>query len=111
MKTGTISTVVMAVYLAALAIGCWWATSSARQRPASDDSFARSQKWGAESDALDLILRERQEPSDLITCYWRASRFECPLHTVGQPTRWAACRPRREGEHRDDGGRCAWIAR
>lgn len=67
------------------------------------------QKWGAEADALDLILRERQEPQGGITCYRRAGRYECPLHLAGQPTRWAACRMRREDERSDDGGRCAWI--
>ena len=67
------------------------------------------QKWGAESDALDMILRERQEPQGGITCYRRAGRYECPLHLAGQPTRWAACRMRREDERSDDGGRCAWI--
>lgn len=67
------------------------------------------QKWGAEADALDMILRERQEPQGGITCYRRAGRYECPLHIAGQPTRWAACRLRRENERGDDGGRCAWI--
>lgn len=69
------------------------------------------QKWGAEADALDMILRERQEPQGGITCYRRAGRYECPLHLAGQPTRWAACRLRREDERNDDGGRCAWIVR
>ena len=69
------------------------------------------QKWGAEADALDMILRERQEPQDGITCYRRAGRYECPLHLAGQPPRWAACRLRRDDERGDDGGRCAWIVR
>lgn len=71
--------------------------------------LATRQKRGAEADALDMILRERQEPQGGITCYRRAGRYECPLHLAGQPTRWAACRLRREDEWNDDGGRCAWI--
>ena len=67
------------------------------------------QRWGAEADALDLILRERQEPQGAITCYRRAGRYECPVRLAGQPTRWAACRLRREDERADDGARCAWI--
>lgn len=79
--------------------------------PSSDRNEFQTtrQKWGAEADALDLILRERQEPQGGITCYRRAGRYECPLHLAGQPTRWAACRMRREDERSDDGGRCAWV--
>ena len=81
-----------------------------RRQPDAEWQATR-QKWGAEADALDMILRERQEPQGGITCNRRAGRYECPLHLAGQPTRWAACRMRREDERNDDGGRCAWIVR